>query len=273
MIIRMLVENESGNPACSAAHGLSLWIETEGRFILFDFGPEGMLRGNAAALGVDLSDADVAILSHGHYDHGGDLRCFLEANRKASVYARPLAFQRHLSLRSDGPHDIGLDPSLAHHPRIVETGDVHRIDAKLMLFATPGRLRGEPSGNATLRIGSPSGPIRDDFEHEQSLLVTAEGKTILVAGCAHAGILNILDRAAGLGFPRIDHVIGGFHLFSHGTGVSEPAPVILKLGESLRMTGAVFHTCHCTGIGPYGILKSVLGDRIDYMKTGTALTL
>ncbi|MFA5006627.1 MAG: MBL fold metallo-hydrolase [Candidatus Izemoplasmatales bacterium] len=273
MILQMLVDNETDHPVCRAAHGLSLWIEIGGRFILFDFGPKGVLRENAAALGVDLSKADLAVLSHGHADHGGGLGGFLEANPTVSIYVRPAAFLRHLSRRDDGIHDIGLDSGLAGHPRFVETADVHRIDSQLLLFATPSRVHPEPAGNATLMSDGPSGPYRDAFAHEQSLLISAEGMTVLVAGCAHAGILNILDRAAGLGFPRIDHVVGGFHLFSHGTGAVEPEAAIRSLAEDLRKAQAVFHTCHCTGTGPFAVLKSVLGDNIDYLKAGMAITL
>lgn len=273
MILRMLVDNETDHPACRAAHGLSLWIEVGGRSLLFDFGPKGVLLGNAAALGVDLSNADLAVLSHGHADHGGGLGEFLEANPTAPVYVRPAAFGRHLSLRGGGTHDIGLDPGLADHPRIVHTADVHRIDPELLLFTTPGRSRTEPRGNATLMTEGYAGPIRDGFAHEQNLLISAEGRTVLVAGCAHAGILNILDRAAGLGFPRIEHIVGGFHLFSHGTGAVEPEAAIRSLGGELGKTGAFFHTCHCTGTGPFAVLKSILGGDIDYMKAGMALTL
>ena len=84
-----LMENTARNDSLCCGHGLSLYIETPKHRILFDMGPDGeSLLKNAAALGVDLAGVDIAILSHGHYDHGGGLAAFLSVNNTASVYIR-----------------------------------------------------------------------------------------------------------------------------------------------------------------------------------------
>ena len=82
------------NTACAdiaQAHGLSLYIETEKHRILFDAGPDGaLLLSNAEKLGIDLKRVDIAVLSHGHYDHAGGLRAFMELNSSAKAGGSPL---------------------------------------------------------------------------------------------------------------------------------------------------------------------------------------
>ena len=95
MKIISLVENTSVNEEIKAEHGLSLYIEAKKHKILFDMGQTTLFLENAGKLGIDLSQVDVAILSHGHYDHGGGLEKFLEINKKAYVYVNQYAFDAY----------------------------------------------------------------------------------------------------------------------------------------------------------------------------------
>ena len=90
-----LLENTAAEPGLKEAHGLSLYLETPRHKLLFDMGPNGDFLENAGTLGVDLGAVDLAILSHGHYDHGGGLKKFLEVNDHAPVYLSNLAFGRY----------------------------------------------------------------------------------------------------------------------------------------------------------------------------------
>jgi len=95
MKITALVENTSCDPDLGAEHGLSLYIETRRQKILFDMGQTDLFVSNAERLGINLSEVDLAVLSHGHYDHGGGLRRFLEINKRATVYLSRYAFEAH----------------------------------------------------------------------------------------------------------------------------------------------------------------------------------
>ena len=86
MKISVLVENTSSEQEILSEHGLSLYIETEEHKILFDTGQSDDFAENSRSMGIDLSKADMVILSHGHYDHGGGLKRFLEINQTAPVY-------------------------------------------------------------------------------------------------------------------------------------------------------------------------------------------
>ena len=92
MEITVLAENTCKNGAFGTEHGLSLFIRTENYTILFDMGQTNLFLENAEKMGIDLETVDFAVLSHGHYDHGGGLKAFLNINPKAVVYANANVF-------------------------------------------------------------------------------------------------------------------------------------------------------------------------------------
>ena len=233
MIITALLENTSNRADMQTEHGLSLYIETGTHKILFDMGQTDMFAENAAVLGVDLSRVDLAILSHGHYDHGGGLRKFLEINDCAPVYVSPLAFLPHYN---GAEKYIGLDPALANHPRIVLTADTHRIDGSLCLYSCNGRERTRPLSHFGLTEKKNGALIPDDFRHEQYLLIEEDGKRILISGCSHKGIFDISEWFSP------DILVGGFH-FSK----IPPGAELEKMAKALAQYPTEFYTCHCTG--------------------------
>jgi 7,8-dihydropterin-6-yl-methyl-4-(beta-D-ribofuranosyl)aminobenzene 5'-phosphate synthase len=85
MIIKVLAENTSATNDLCSEHGLSLYIETKGHKLLFDTGASAFFAENAIKMNVDLSAVDLAVISHGHYDHGGGLKTFLNINTCARV--------------------------------------------------------------------------------------------------------------------------------------------------------------------------------------------
>ena len=95
MKITALLENTASDCCMLTEHGLSLYIEAQGKKILFDMGQTDLFYKNALTLGIDLAEVDIAILSHGHYDHGGGLEKFLEINKKAPIYVSSRAFEPH----------------------------------------------------------------------------------------------------------------------------------------------------------------------------------
>ena len=276
MTITVLVEN---TPAAGlrGAHGLSFFIQTEKHRLLFDFGPDGaLLKENAAALGVDLGSVDTAVLSHGHNDHAGGLEAFLQANHRAVVHAHRLAFLPHLSIHGDALKDISADGHLqeAYPGRIRLTEGVFPIDDDLILFSD---ITGDallPGANGTLFERSEEGDIaRDRFLHEQNLLIREGDRLVLAAGCAHRGIVNILRRAAELGGRAPDAVIAGFHLTNPGLRRDEPEALIRAVGTALKDCPSRYCTGHCTGEGPYGLLREMLGDRIDSLYCGKTIEI
>ena len=86
MKIQALVENTSQTPGTKEQDGLSIYIETDKHKILFDMGADSLFLENAENLSIDIREIDIAVISHGHYDHGGGLEAFLSASEKAKIY-------------------------------------------------------------------------------------------------------------------------------------------------------------------------------------------
>ena len=102
MIIKTLVENTSKTGELKSEHGLSLYIETKKHKLLFDTGSSELYSVNAAKMGVDLAKVDIAVISHGHYDHGGGLETFLKINKKAKIYMHRNSLGKYYSNSSSG---------------------------------------------------------------------------------------------------------------------------------------------------------------------------
>ncbi|SHI66200.1 MBL fold metallo-hydrolase [Parasporobacterium paucivorans] len=274
MIIRMLVENTSTAESLGSEHGLSVYIETDHHKILFDTGASGLFAENAEKMQIDLSKVDLAVISHGHYDHGGGLRTFLEMNSSAKIYFGKKAFGDYYANRSNGEKKyIGLDKTLMSDDRFVFGEGQIVIDEELELFSGVKGNRLKPPGNQDLFMREGESYKLDDFSHEQNLVIKENGNTVLVAGCAHAGIVNILEhfRADKNGKPS--HVIGGFHLYNRGAEQYENSDAMAEIGSYLLSTGAMFYTCHCTGIPAYERLKSMMGESVNYLSTGSRLII
>lgn len=241
MKITTLLENTTKRPGLSAEHGLSLYIETAGRRILFDMGQTDLFSRNAAALGIDLAAVDIAVLSHGHYDHGGGLSCFLAQNSTAPVYVNRHAFEPHYHGTTKY---IGLDTALMHHEQLVFTeGDTVLADGITLHSCDHAERRHDPGAFGLTRLED-GVFYPEDFRHEQYLLIEESRRKILFSGCSHRGVLDIVD------WFRPDVLIGGFH-FS-----KLPLDDTLRsYAEYLDRFPTQYYTCHCTGTQQFAFMK------------------
>lgn len=265
-----LVDNISNNPQLGSEHGLSTYIETNRHHLLFDLGHTDLFARNASALKVDLSSVDTVIISHGHYDHGGGLKTFFTLNQKAKVYIHHEAFTPHYSIKSDHLKDIGIDPIYQNHPQVVLVkDDPFIIDDTLTLYANIEQTSFVPSGNSVLLEKDQPDP----FHHEQSLVITENNHCVLMAGCAHNGIVNIVEQIQAQLKKPITHVFGGFHLYNRTMDTIEDPVIIQQIAKRLIGTGAIYHTGHCTGMRPYEIMKKSMRNQVDYFEVGSEISI
>ncbi len=263
MKITVLTENTSNNPNLIAEHGLSLYIETANRKILFDMGQTFAFAENAKKLNIDLSDVDIAVLSHGHYDHGGGIKTFCHLNSKANVYLNKHAFGRHFNGKEKY---IGLDESLKSSQRLVFTEGFLEIEKGIALYSCndkPLLCPIEPFG-LNIEINGQIHP--ESFFHEQYLLIKEGNKTVLFSGCSHKGVLNIQN------WFKPDVFVGGFHLSKLDPNTSD-AQKLLNTAESLLKYNTKYFTAHCTGVPQYEFLKEIMKDKLEYLSTGNVIEI
>lgn len=269
--IIVLVENTTTDSTLKPKHGFSMYIETTKHKILFDLGPDDTYLHNAKILGVDLESVDTVVLSHGHSDHGGGLRSFLSINSKAKIYLSRKAFEPHYIKVLFAKIYAGLNGDITENNRYVFADDTMKIDDELFLFSdVVGHF--DTKSNSSLLTKTQHGYIRDDFTHEQNLILTTENKTMLFSGCSHRGIANIM-RTAYTHQPIIQAVFGGFHLYNPVTKTTESMEVTQQLAKELSMYETIYYTGHCTGNKAFEIIRSIMGDKIQYLSTGSIVEL
>ncbi len=274
MKVITLFENRTISKEYKSSHGLSFYIETKEHKILFDTGADDSFVYNASKLGVNLEEVDIAVISHGHYDHGGGLEAFLKVNNKAKVYLGKGAFDNHLiKLLGIFKYNIGLKKELISS-RFEFIDGIISIDDELILFNNIEGNKLLPKGNDKLLKKYSDGSVkRDDFDHEINLLIKEEGKYSLFCGCAHRGIINIIGKAKSIADSNMNTVIGGFHLM--GMKVSNPKSKIYldELSASLNNSKVdKYYTCHCTGEEAYNHLSKNMSN-LDELKTGDVIEI
>ena len=269
-----LAENTSDNSELHAEHGLSVYVETKKHKILFDLGQSGLFRENAEKLGIDLKKVDTVIISHGHYDHGGGLAELIKINPNAKIYLKSNAFGEYYSNHGSVSKYIGLDSSLADYPNIVFTDGELVIDGELTLFSNVTERDFYSSANGSLFMKQNGIFERDRFLHEQNLVINDGNKQVLITGCSHSGIVNIVRRfEAAYKTDSSCDVIGGFHLFDVSAKQYEKPGMICAIADELMKTGAHFHTCHCTGTEAYSLMKERMKDKLDYFSVGKEIII
>lgn len=263
-------------------HGISVLLEAargaQRRNILMDVGQNAQaLLFNMKELGVDPGRIDAICLSHGHYDHTGGLVEVLRAigKRQLPVVAHPETFHPHLSsdpfLRS-----VGVD-SLNGPSRLEEAG------AALLLCRDPLQLM--PGLTTTGEV-----PRRTDFEEaceifktieqgrlkadtlpdDLSLIARLNGKgLVIITGCSHAGIVNILRASEELaGTDRIEGIVGGLHLWD------APGQRIKKTVQALQQMNIGWVAAgHCTGFRAQVELFLAFQDRFKPLSSGMVITV
>nr|WP_224390609.1 MBL fold metallo-hydrolase [Clostridium perfringens] len=271
--ITTLVENTKISDEYENKHGLSFHIETEKHNILFDLGPKNTFLTNSKKLNINLEEVDIVVISHGHNDHGGGLEEFLKINNKAKVYIHKDAFNEYYSMAGIFKKYIGLDKELKKNPRIILTEGDMKIDDELYLFSVVENRHKVSKFNKVLYKRVDGMYLEDDFVHEQSLIITENNKNVLMGGCAHNDIRNIIDKAEVIIGKDLDYVISGFHIFNPSTGISESDLFINTLGDNLNKRNTKFYTCHCTGMRAFKMLEEKLQDKIEYISTGQVLNI
>ncbi|MBN2253997.1 MAG: MBL fold metallo-hydrolase, partial [Kosmotogaceae bacterium] len=220
---------------------------------------------NADKLGINLSEAESIIISHGHYDHLGGLGSVLKRTGAKKV----LVGEGSLEKKFSGSTESGPEGSRSEYEQLgasIET--VHTseeiLDGLHVLTAAPFVTEERP-GDKHNRIKE-GRRIRDFFEDELSLAVVENGIVTVITGCSHRGIGNIVKQASGFG--KVKNVVGGLHLL-HKTEEELEEIFEYLLGFNIDK----FHIGHCTGDNvvkkiaerfPAEVVELMAGDSIEF---------
>ena len=267
----VVVENTAGRLGLLAEHGLSFWIELGSQKVLFDTGQGKVLSGNAHRLAIRLELVDAVILSHGHYDHTGGLSYVLRSARRPRVYSHPAAFEPKYARSADGSgRGIGMpflsEGDVREQSELIWTEAPTEVGEGLMLTGpVPRRTDFEDTGGAFFADKDCAQP--DDLVDDQAAFLETSAGTVVILGCAHAGVINTLRYVQTLTKDRPIHtVIGGMHLVSAG-----PERLNRTVDEFRRLNVRRLLPCHCTGPAAVARLWHEFPAECEACPTGTVL--
>lgn len=242
----ILINNISDNPLLTTQHGLSVFVESDNGKYFFDCGASKAFISNAEILGIDLKDVDYLMLSHAHIDHTGGLPYFLKINSKAKIICSSRIFgYEYFSLRK-GVHSLSAPQTEPDQMSRFIFADKDTKIGEINVISDVSNNYPRPKGNDSLKLKlSDNSFADDDFSHE---LIFVLNNKFVYTGCAHKGILNILNTLL-INKIKPQIVSGGFHLLSDCDGnLIDSLSDLLLLRKNIQkdFKNTDFVPLHCT---------------------------
>ena len=258
-----------------AEHGFSTLIEWDDTRILFDTGQSDVFWHNAGVMGKDLASVDSVVLSHGHYDHTGGLLSLARFNGKSMVIGHKDVFAPRYKKQKDGslkyigcPYTQAYLESRGLNFKFVSTH--FEIAPDIFYISEVPLTNGFEKGDPLLVAKNDKGiSVPDPFMDDASLYIRTPQGLVVVLGCSHRGVINILKQILTLeGDVPIFTIIGGTHLSRVGRNQTE------KTIETLReINPHALGVSHCTGLEAADEMKKTFGNRFFRATAGTVITI
>lgn len=263
----VLIDNIAQPPLLSE-WGLSVLIKYNGRTILLDTGKSAQFAENAALLGCSLSEVELGVLSHAHYDHADGMPEFFRINPSAPFYLRDGTEENCYSGEGEDRHYIGIRQGTLseYRSRIAfASGDVQLFDGAWLI---PHKWDMEQAGRrAHMYLLRGDAWDIDRFAHEQSLVLETEKGLVIFNSCCHGGADVIIEEIRSTFGREVYALVGGLHLFrSTEQEISQMAQRLAATSVQRIVTG------HCTGDIGFEILKNRLGNRVEQMYSGMEMS-
>ncbi len=276
-LVKRITPGQAKKPLM-AGHGYSLFIEADGeagaRNLLVDSShSDVMLLHNMEALSIKPRSVEAFFLTHGHVDHFGGMVGFLKSRGKGiDVYTHPQSFLPKLVVTPRGkvgPWQLPRGELEALGARFVTNRKPTVVSQYFLLSGEVPRVVSFEKPWPAARILKDGEEEPDTFADEQTLVMKVKGRgLIVVSGCSHPGIINMVKQAQELGKDKVFAVIGGFHLgVVDQDGIDATVDAFEDLGVELVMP------CHCTGFRATLRLAEVLGDRFAVNCVGSLIEI
>jgi len=270
--VAILADNVTGMPPFKAEHGLSVWLEVDGRSFLWDVGQSDIAVWNANALGIDLRKVEGIGLSHGHMDHAGGLMPMLYAAGPKKIYTHPVAWAPRYMVAGDFKMFAGIPLRREAAETLCTSIEVSREPVEVLpdvwMTGEVPRVTDFEGPEPMLFIEKDGELVPDPFEDDQALIIKKPDGVIVLTGCAHSGLVNILKHAVDRYGP-VKAVVGGTHL-GMGAPVSKIEATMDFLDEILPDRMIINH---CTGSIVMSRMLDRFGPRFTPGQTGLAMSL
>lgn len=272
--ITILCENcVFGNIGAIAEHGWAVFIETDQGNFLFDTGQGKSIVNNAQYFNKDLSTINGIIISHHHIDHTGGLLDVLEQIDKVKVYSHPGLFKNSYVIDEGKQRNIGIP----FRREILESRGAQfkfntsfrEIVPDLMLSGEIPRLTEFEKGSKRFLLKTNEGYAQDLIFDDQTLIVNTEKGLIIILGCSHSGMINIINHIIDkTGQNHIRTIIGGTHLGPASEETKEKTIQALKKFDIEKIG-----VSHCTGLETSMRLFQEFRDRFFFCNVGSIIDI
>ena len=266
--ITLVVENAVYQSQLLAEHGLSLWIDYGGNSYLFDTGQGQVLSHNLMTLGLKPVALSGVLLSHGHYDHTGGLDFILEQQPEVPVYGHPDLFLPKYSQKTAGEVFRGFAMTKDEINNFNSNTELIAVQSGLYLTGEIPRQNEWETLNQHYQVKEEQELRTDSFRDDQSLVLdTAEG-LVIILGCSHAGVINILEYVQQNFAQEIHTIIGGMHLVNASRARIEWT---IEQLEEIDFTQLI--PLHCTGERAVRAMQTAFGERVKTKSVGDKVKL
>ncbi len=273
--LTFLSENKTEIAKCTAEFGLSMLIEAGGRKILFDAGYSNMFAANAKALGIDLSQVDLCVISHAHVDHTVGFPLFGRLNDHAKIYVQKDAFYPVFGAIDGVMQTVNGGITWPEEDRerlkdrLVFTDEPLWLDENTVISGRiPDVPAYKPGGLFFVELENGE-RVEDDLRHEQFLAIRDDGGVCLFSGCSHKGIVAAMEYTKKL-FPgeRIRAIVAGMHTMATP---SDRLEAILDRIEAENPD--LILPMHCTGMRAISRMRERFGERCLLAGAGNVVQL